>query len=595
MDIKKIQHFINLSQEDFADSHEPVNDGIKEVPNADDIAAQVGRTSDGGADITKDAVTPEPKESEVSEEPEAVEETDKSEVVATTDEADKTELAHDNIKAVDADTKVTTSDKEALENFVPKVKRAELIGYSKRDTVALTDSMRRIRAKAGVKGSFVISSESINESIVLADAHLTRLNKTKVALVKRQVVSSESHVGEVVPLAHADSQPVAPEVAEALTLQELQPVIDSVIEEQAMAEVYSNIQTLETAGHAVEGFTTLLRENNGRISKQAAAIIHASLEHIDHTCSLRVRTTGLEDYNTSPRAAMESTDVDEKSLSNRAAEIGAKIIKFLKMLWDKAEDLYKKYSTGVLTLEKNAEILLGKVKAIKEQSDATRFTLPTVNNTMFMGSQFVGTAITKEEENVIKDMTTTAKRILGIGIGPAVAAMTHGALDDETYGEVTKITQQLTHGEMVIDLPGGYSYNREGITVKYENGTSDDTPESVDVPLLSKNELVKSIESIRNYLSTLASTTVMDVLRKSNRTLSKGVGDFRGKVKGNAEFDEQGFQGFQNEIIDKLVKPFDLPKYVTITTSLARMVGPRLVVLNAIYEQHAAKASKGDK
>lgn len=585
MDIKKIQHFINLSQEDFADSHEPVNDGIKEVPNADDIAAQVGRTSDGDVDITKDTAVVEP---EVTEETDTTEE-------ETANKEDSTELAHDNLKAVEADTKVTSSDKEALENFVPKVKRAELIGYSKRDTVTLTDSMRRIRAKAGVKGSFVISSESINESIVLADAHLTRLSKTKATLVKRKVVSSESHVGEVVPLAHEGATPVTAEVANALTLQELQPVIDSVIEEQAMAEVYSNIQTLETAGHAVEGFTTLLRENKGRISKQAAAIIHASLEHIDNTCGLRVRTTGLEDYNTSPRAAMESADVDEKSLSNRAAEIGAKIIKFLKMLWDKAEDLYKKYSTGVLTLEKNAEVLLGKVKALKEQSDATRFTLSAVNNTMFLDSKFVGTTITKEEENVIKDMALTAKRILGVGVGPVVAVMTRGNLDDETYGEVIKITEQLKHGEATIELPGGYSYDRTGATVKYENGTANDVPETVEVNLLSKGELVKSIEGIRSYLETLASTSVMDVLRKSNRTLSKGVGDFRGKVKGNTDFDEQGFQGFQNEVIDKLVKPFDMPKYVTITSSLARMVGPRLIVLNAIYEQHAAKASKGDK
>ncbi|WP_141031833.1 hypothetical protein, partial [Escherichia coli] len=53
MDIKRLQQFITLSNEDFADAHEPVNDGVKEVPDADESAKMVTSSAGSGeSDLT---------------------------------------------------------------------------------------------------------------------------------------------------------------------------------------------------------------------------------------------------------------------------------------------------------------------------------------------------------------------------------------------------------------------------------------------------------------------------------------------------------------------------------------------------------------
>lgn len=627
MDIKNLQKFIKLSQEDFADAHEPVNDGVKDTPNAADIAAMVGRKGgeDGAADITKQGepkVIPEEKEEETSksemttvvesnaETPRdkapaapAAKETTESETETETETEtpvkDEPELAHDDVKTVETDEKVTAKEKESLEAFVPFIKRSELIGYSKRDTEALTKSIGRVRAKAGVRGAFTVSAESIQETITLAETHLGKLSRKKKFLKQRDLrISKENfvpgsvEVEEVLnqqPLVHPGAAPLPQAVAEGITLQELSPVIDTVIEDQVITDTYQQIEVLQESAVAVEAFTQLLRENKGRVSKQAAAIIHTALEHIDLTCSLRARATGLENFDTSPRAALEDAEVNEKTLSNRAAEIGAKILKFLKMLWDKAEDLYTKFTAGISKLQNDTEAFITKCKGNIVQSDSTQFTLEKTDAKMFIGTEFVGTKISKEEQGTVTDLLQTAKRVLGVGVGPLVAAVKSGGLDDETYSNVERIFKALEQGDKTHDLPGGHKYVRNGITTKIELDDSRDYPDSVDIRLMSVNELRKSGEDLKKYLDVLGSSDAMDVLRKANRDLTKGVGEFRSAVKGGENFDEQGFQGFQQEVIDKLIKPFDLPNYVSMITTLARMVGPRLFVLNTILAQHKAK------
>lgn len=627
MDIQKLQQFIKLSNEDFADAHEPVNDGVKDVPDASDIAAMVGRKGgEGEADITKggDAkVIPEQdtEEKEESDKPEmttvkeaedtppakpastetsdTTEEVDTTEADAESPVEDEPELAHDDVKAVETDEKVTASEKESLEAFIPLIKRAELIGYSKRDTEALTKSIGRVRAKAGVRGAFTVSAESIHETVALAETHLGKLARKRAFLKQRDLrVAKENFVPgspeveaqlDQQPLAHEGAVPLNPALAAGITMQEMGPVIDTVIEEQAIANTYQTIADLEQAGVAVEQFTTLLRENKGRISKQAAAIIHTSLEHIDLTCNLRARSTGLENYDTSPRAAMEDAEVNEKSLSSRAGEIGAKILKFLKMLWDRAEDMFKKYTSGITKLESEIDSLLERANKLKFHSSGTHVMLEETRQDMFVGSEFVGYTITKDEDRVVTDLRLNAKRILGTGVGPVVAAMKSGALDDETYGQIEKILDSMSNDSVKYELPGGHSYEREGITVKLTDADADTFPQRVEIRLISKQEMKKNLELMKRHLNDMSGSATMDILRKSNRDLSKGVSDFRGKVKGEENFDEQGFQGFQTEVINKLVKPFDMPTYVNIITKLARMIGPRLFVLNKIYAYHKAE------
>lgn len=596
MHIPKLKHFIKASNEDFADAHEPVNDGVKAVPTAKDIAAQVGRkggdgstdiTSQGEATIIEEKVDDEDTGTEMTEQ--VTTDTDANDIVEETETTetespaeDEPELAHDDVKEVETDEKVTAKEKESLEAFVPLLKRTELIGYSKRQTETLSKSIRTIRAKAGLKGPVTVSTESIHEAIGIAETHLVKLARKRKFLSQRVSVENVTEVVAPIneePLAHEGAVPLSATQGVAITDAELGPVVDTVVEQQAAQDVMNQIGQLQNAGVAIERFVQLLRDNKGRVSKQTAAIIHAGLEHIDTTCNLRRRATGLENFDTTPRMAMESTDVDEKSLGSRAAEIGAKILKLLQELWDRAANMYEKYMSGLAMIENNAEQLLESLKTNKATKAISQFELSQTRSVMFKNGEFVGLDVTREEEAVVKDMEATAKRILGKGVGPVAAALKNGDM-----GDAMDIITTLESGNTSISLPGGCSYSRDGITVSYFEDKESDFPDEVTVETTRTPELVRATNSILKYVNILTQNETMSVLRKSNRELAKGIGELRKIAKSNDDFDETVFQSMQNTLVEGLVTPFDLPKYVSIVGKLANMISPRLAIINKIHQ-----------
>lgn len=606
MDISRLKKFITLSNEDFADAHEPVNDGIKEVPTADDIAREVGRSSEGDVSTAGPAkVIPEqPDVEEESDTPasttapaetttgsaEPAGQTEQIKPSESGDDAspdDEPTLAHDNLKQVDADEDVTASDKTSLENFLPKVRRSELIGYSKRDTENLTKSIARLRRRAGVTGGFSVSNESINEAIGYADAHLVKLAKKRKFLEHKVSIESLDEVVSPLneaPLVHPGAAPLPVAQGLAITEAELGPVIDTVVEEQALADTYAKIEVLERAGVAIENLTDLLRENKGRVSKQTAAIIHVALEHIDNTCGLRVRTTGLENYDASPKAAMESADVDEKSLGKRAADIGAKIIKFLKSLWEKAKEMLSKFNAGAVILKNKLDELDERLGSMKGQPSNERFTLEQTRKEMFIGTEFVGYGVTRVESDCVVDMLKAANYLTTYGYGPMHAALNHG---DDLDDALDRVSDKLrAFGKAEFELPGNWMYQREGMLVRFTEEGDGVFPQRVEVDVLSVPEMKRNVKELKAYLDRLQDDNVSGAFDKGAKMLMGSFGSKHLSDSKKEGFDEQAFQKAQNRIVSEVIKPFDYVKYANICNKLASMIGIRVAVLNLICDQY---------
>lgn len=606
MDINKLKQMITLSNEDFADAHEPVNDGIKEVPDADDIAAMVGRenvptdmSSQGqGKAIPETTSDDEESEEGLTPETQPLE-------VDTEDESDpETSLAHDNVPAINAEEDVTANAKESLENFLPKIKRAELIGYAKRDVEALSQSIIRIRNRAGARGAVTVSAESINAAIVMADDHLARLARKRTYLEKRNKRIANENFNEIMaapttgvipqgdlnqaPLAHAGVAPLPPGVGYAMTEQELAPLIDTEQEVVEMSNVASGIAQLETAGVAIEEITHLLRSNKGRVTKQTAAIIHASLEHIDITCGLRVRATGLESYDATPRSSLESVDVNEKSLSDRAGEIGAKIIKFLKHLYEIAERQWQKLTTGLTTLGHKAGKLEERINSLKGVPKDQAFKTPD-DAMLYLDGEFVGTQVTKAEGQVLSDLNKSIKNVLNKGVNPIVAILNKGEAPESMFEELSSaITAAFSGNDIAVTLPGETKYQRNENGINIDKGTAAEVQgDEVAVPAIP--QLKGDAAALNRYVKALSGDNTMEIYRKVSSTLVKGITDYRGKIKGK-DFSEDGFQQVQSVLTKELINKASVERYLAVITVLARIASKRVAVLSAMADMYTTES-----
>lgn len=598
MDKRKLQHFIKASNEDFADAHEPVNDGVKKVPNANDIAQQVGRSGEGGeSDITKqgeatiieEQADDEDAGTEMTEQVttdndanDIVEETETTETETPVE--DEPELAHDDVKSVETDEKIVTKEKEALEAFVPIIRRAELIGYTKRQTQELGQAIRTIRAKSGIRGPVTVSAESIHESIDAADAHLVKLAKKRKYLQYR--VSVENLVEPVVnpqneaPLAHEGATPLPAAQGLAVTEAELGPVVDTVIEEQASQDLLNEIGQLQAAGVAIEGYTQLIRENKGRLSKQTAAIIHAGLEHIDNVCKLRKRSTGLENFDTTPRMAMESTDIDETSLGQRARDIGAKILNLLVQLIDQFSIYTQKFTGGIAPLIKQANELEASLRSLKGELPAV--TLSSAPAVLFEGNAFVGDKLTPEERDAPKTIANNRKLIMGRVIGPLVAALKNKA-SEEMVNEIRMISDKLVgeFGEKVISIPGGAGVVLRGASIELDKTISNRTGmykaedhTNFDVSAIDSNLAANNVKEIAKYLDSLDDTATATEMNSMGRKVKDAVITMRRMSK---DVDEDILQRVQHNVTIAIMNVFSPTNYFKFLGDLAAIQKGRLV------------------
>jgi len=575
-----------VSVEDFADAHEPLNDGVKEVPNAKTVAASVG-TGDVGNDTTTQGpakVVPEkpdtddatktehnvvkesaektstPKaegDAEASAEPAEVEETDEA----------KEPLEHTSEKSAKDELEKTERATTALEAYAPNAKKFDIIGHPKVKAAEVGKMVGFLQRRSGIKGEPTVSAESISAAVDLGRARIAKLER-EVRILGSQTVSKEDLTEEIEvteqPTAHG-APPLAPEAAAALTEVETDPLDVPLLE---IEKVQETIQTLEAGQATLEQYRQIIRDNP-RMSKQAAAVLHAGLEHIDQVCGLKVRSTGLESYVTTPRAAMEEADVDEKSISSRANEIGAKLLKWLKVLMEKVAHAWNTYRTGLSGLK-------DKYEELKKHKFPTEgeFNLKPAPALLFMRSVFVGDLLTPEEVKLAKKINTHYK-----GVTREILHRLDVMLKKNDVDDIVMFAEALlTDPKLFSMIPGPKWITDEGGKLVLTEGEVK-VPDwyTVDLDLLNVQAIFNgTIRSIDEFLN----LNTVELLKQSTNDVVKMLLAYRNGP--GKELDESEFQKVQTAVINSSVKLFDADSYFDILKNVGAIYNARYKMFSAI-------------
>lgn len=620
-----------VSTEDFADAHEPLNDGVKAVPNAQTVAASV-KTGDVGKDTTSQGpakVVPEKPDTDdetktehnvvkesaeksggsvpaASKAPAPKESGSGDESPAKPTESKKPDeeaeeksepLEHQTEKSAKDELEKTEKAKEALEAYAPKAKRFDIIGHPTRQAERIGKAVGFVQRRSGNKGTVTVSAESIDNAIALSQVRIAKLEREIRVLNKCQVSMEDNESPQTpdktqttttttttttgqenleegmiindVPTEH-DAPPMDPAGAVALTEAELDPLDVPMLEIQRVTDT---IQTLEAGAAAVEQYRQIFKANP-KMSKQAAAVLNAGLEHIDQVCSLKVRSTGLESFLTTPRAAMEETDaVKDSSFTDRAADIGAKILKWLASLVEKAREMYDQYRTGLSSLRDKCAALAKQ----KFNKDGTTVLRPAPE-LLFMDGEFYGDWPTPDEEHLptklnqhYTKLTSEIKRRVG------------SMLRDKSPEDIALVMEaQRGDSGKFAELPGNHNIVSEAGRLKLGEGKPG-TPEehSVENSDIRPDRLMNVTVK---YLDALMSLDIAKLLKASSDEVTRGLIKYR---KGHGkDLDESEFQKVQQAVVDNSIKLFDVSSYFEILKYLGS-------ICNARYKLCSQLVAKG--
>lgn len=601
------------SVEDFADAHEPVNDGVKEVPNAQTIAASVGK-GDVGKDTTNSGearVIPEQEDTDdntekqfdtVSESAEkggsdskpapqastakSAETADSGDTGSETktdagsesdtqsegkappfvkkDEADTKEpLEHDSKEAAEDEKEKTEKVTKALEAYAPHAQRFDIIGYPKADRDRLQKSMNWLAKRSGLPTGMTISAESIDAVVQAGRSRIDYLAEQ----VSKHVIANESFDDGVAgsdlntePTEHGNV-PLPAEAAAAITDLEIGVPEGTFDEDTGLSEVSDAIQTLQEGQVAIEQYLNILRSNK-RISKQAAAVLHAGLEAIDQRCGLKVRATGMEGYDTSPKASMEDAAVSEKTLLDRAGEIGAKILKWIKVMIEKAGQAWDKYRMGLDSLKEN----MVKLKESKFKTEGEIVLRPAPAE-LFTEGLFTGDWLTPEEERLPGNLATYYTNLTR-----EITRRCRALLSDKSAEDIELVMEALKKEDKVFSkLPGTQQIVSEAGRLHLANADAEQPEEyKVDIsdarPGLLLESMIKSLEKL-SELDTIAQ------LKKASDEVVQGLIKYR-KGAGK-DLNEADFQKLQQTVVDNSVKLFDVEAYFDIMKYIGKVYNAR--------------------
>lgn len=578
LDIKSM-----LGVEDFAAAHEPLNDGVKPVPNAHTVAAS-SKPAPVKEPAAEKPVDKPLKEDTTSEAP--TKEVEAKEPVEPEVKEDTPPLEHATEKATKTELEKTEKETKALESYLPKAERFDIIGYPRRDQASLEHAVGFLQRRSGLTCKAVISSESISNAVQLGHKRISSLTAQlaqhrKVSLESQPETFAEIYepeftqadVVEEIAVTEAptesNAEPLAAAVAEDLTLQETDPLDVDLLEIQ---KVEQTIDSLTQAGGAIEQYIQIVRANP-KMSKQAAAVLHAGLEHIDQTCSLKVRSTGLESYDTSPRAAMEAADVNEKTLLDRASEIGAKIIKVIKDLMNKIQTSWGKLSNGITAIEAQAKGLELIIDGINSDAEVKEVVITNPSPMLFLGDEFIGDLNPIHVNQALSLIQSSVKEISTQVIGP-ISAIIKSGINDETVTKIENIISSVSSNDnMSIELPGGMLVKRVGLTLVNEISETNHANTQAELVVEGKDQysLSKYIEAVLKTIEKIGDADVITLVRKDHDRLLDALVKSR-----NKETDEVVFQQVQKILTTQVLVSFNPTQYFQLLRHLAAIIHARL-------------------
>lgn len=605
-----------VSKEDFADSHEPVNDGVKKVPTAADIAASV-KSGEGGTDTSNAGpakIIPEKEEtgdktekqfdtvSESTEKggsdkpasagkPEAgkppftpkkdeASDTEKDDAPAKPpfppkkDEAagdeEKSEpvdapLEHETKEATEDEQKKTDTVTKSLEDYSVHASRFDVVGYPKVEGERIKKRMNWLASRTGEPLNQTISAESINHMVDVGRKRGIALgNQVKVHEQRKAALES---IGDI-PYTPAPEVPAETNIdnldvdlGAGLAEREIDPLDVGII---GINQVAETLEVLENAQVAIEKHISILR-NAPFISQQAAAVLQAGLEHIDRVCGLKVRATGLEGYDTSPRSAMAKADISIESLNTRAADIGAKILKWIAQILEQASTQWHKYQAGLTGILSDARKVKDQIDGLKGNPGKDTLVLKT-NSNMYLGSEFVGNTIHSSVASAPKFLKTQYSDLRNDLVGDFTTILNSG--DGDTLERLKQVdADQAESTTAELELPGGVTLVRKGLTIEVERGDEPAHPGAVEVDL-NRTEMRRQIAASVKFLEQLGDGSTLAVIKGAQESIGKVLIAFR-KGAGK-DLEETERQQIQSYVIGKATKTFSVSSYFTTISYLTK-------------------------
>lgn len=605
-----------VSKEDFADSHEPVNDGVKKVPTAADIAASVG-SGEGGTDTSNAGpakIIPEKEETgdktekqfdtvaETAEKggsdkgtPPAKPDTDngappakpadtdkdesdtkppfppKKDEAATTDE-EKPEpvdapLEHETKEAAEDEQKKTDTVTKSLENYSLHASRFDVVGYPKVERGRIQKRMNWLARRTDQPVNQTISAESISHMVDVGRQRGIALgNQVKVHAQRKAALESIGDIPytptpEVPAETSIDNLDV--DLGAGLAEREVDPLDVGII---GINQVAETLEVLENAQVAVEKHIAILR-NAPFISQQAAAVLQAGLEHIDRVCGLKVRATGLEGYDTSPRSAMAKADISIESLNTRAADIGAKILKWIAQILEQASTQWHKYQAGLTGMLSDARKVKDQIDGLKGNPGKDTLTLKT-NSNMYMGSEFVGNTVHPNVMAAPKFLKTQYGDLRNDLAGDFTTILNSG--DGDTLERLKQVgADQAESTTAELELPGGVTLVRKGLTIETQRGEEPAHPGAVEVEL-NRVEMRRQIANSIKCLEQLGDGGTLAIIKGAQESIGKVLIAFR-KGAGK-DLEETERQQIQSYVIGEASKTFSVTSYFTTVSYLTKQV-----------------------
>lgn len=437
-----------------------------------------------------------------------------------------------------------------------------------------TDKINAMFEKAGEDmtdrwlGDFMESNRDCIDTLAGAARKIARVQMKFIDVFGgKETASNEDFVeGPVIdsfdtePTEHGNA-PLPAEAAAAITDLEIGVPDGTFDVDTGLPEVSDAIQTLQEGQVAIEQYLNILRSNK-RISKQAAAVLHAGLEAIDQRCGLKVRATGMEGYDTSPKASMEDAAVNEKTLLDRAGEIGAKILKWIKVMIEKAGQAWDKYRMGLDSLKEN----MVKLKESKFKTEGEIVLRPAPAE-LFTEGLFTGDWLTPEEERLPGNLATYYTNLTR-----EITRRCRALLSDKNAEDIELVMEALKKEDKAFSkLPGTQQIVSEAGRLHLANADAEQPEEyKVDIsdarPGLLLESMIKSIEKLSG-LDTIAQ------LRKASDEVVQGLIKYR-KGAGK-DLNETDFQKLQQTVVDNSIKLFDVEAYFDIIKYIGKVYNAR--------------------
>ncbi|BEG72736.1 hypothetical protein RVBP21_3640 [Pseudomonas phage BRkr] len=454
--------------EDFGDAHEPLWDGTGEKPNIETQRAEsevVRENSD------EPAITPEGTNESTEQ------------VVSETEQVE--EVVEENVTP---------------EPIVNPASPSETMEEATSETEAESES---------------VVEPTVHEQV---EAHEAAANPIE------EIEESETQEEEKPSTENVDGEPLAHPVEEDKPVEVMEPSDVGMCEETMLAhdrigQVANSIDQLHTAQTALEAYHDVVK--TGRVSKQSAAVLHKGLVHIDRTFNLKVKATGLEAFDTTPRSAMESVDIDGETITGRMKQIGGAVYKKIQELLAKLIEYIKNFDLKRKQSEAKVDKLLSQI------SDVPRNAIPEnekikVSKAKFFyaGGKFVGTD-TSAEVAVI-DLAVSAAMAMQsnvVFLGQQLAKMeaTSDGVNEFRNVIETRLSQNRDHVEK--DLPGGGKIIREGHALILERGEDEHAGEELDA--LSRTDIEKALKSLQKFYQNAGKSDRISRIVDSARTKSQ--------------------------------------------------------------------------